>query len=93
MTADCPSFRGSFWPAERIPCGEAHFSAIFIEGWRLVRLADIQTEQAPTPSGNDIGRLARQFFCLRLLLDGDDYDSEEDEDEHHDAADRQEQNR
>jgi hypothetical protein len=30
---------------------------------------------------------------LWLLLDGGNYDGEEDEDEHHDTADRQEQNR
>jgi len=66
---------------------------IIVVGWRLVGLADIHTEQATSPCGNRIGRLARQFLRLRLLLDGDDYDSEEDEDEHHDTADRQEQNR
>ena len=73
--------------------GKARFSAIFVDGWRLVRLADIYAEQAPDPRGNGVGRLARQFFRLWLLLDGDDYDGEEDEDEHHDTADRQEQNR
>jgi len=35
--------------------------------------------------------LARQFFRLWLLLDGGDHDSEEDEDKHHDDADRQKQ--
>jgi len=66
---------------------------IIVVGWRLVGLADIDTEQATNPRGNRIGWLGRQLFRLRLLLDGDDYDSEEDEDEHHDTADRQEQNR
>jgi len=66
---------------------------INVPGWRLVGLADVHAEQAADPRGNRIWRLARQFFCLRLLLDGDDHDSEEDEDEHHDTADRQEQNR
>ncbi len=38
-----------------------------------------------------IGRLARQLFCWRLLLDADDYDGEQDQDEHHDDADHEEQ--
>jgi len=71
----------------------ARFSVTIVVGWRLVGLADIHTEQATNPRGNRIGRLARQFFRLRLLLDSDDYHSEEDEDEYHDTADRQEQSR
>ena len=68
MTVGSPSFRGPFWPAGRIPCGKTRFSAIFVEGWRLVRLADVHAEQAPDPRGDGIGRLARQLFCCGSCL-------------------------
>lgn len=38
---------------------------------------------AANPCGNRVGRLNNRFFQLRVLLDGDAYDSKADENERH----------
>jgi hypothetical protein len=91
VTANSPSLRRASWPAGRIACGKTRFSTILIGGWRLVRLAHIDTEQAPNPRGHGTGRPDGELFCWGFLLDGSDYDGEQDEDEDHDSGDREEQ--